>query len=303
MQKLLTTQGVKTVTLKYSSNTYTITKDNIYTELQKLAKAMTDTSKETNELDRKLSSLYSSTSPKKFTIQIDLQNDSLVKSNSTSTITYTVTFNSNFIISQQGLYDMSKKGLDKVNTSTKKHFRVSRDKNDISVSYNSNDENINVMCLFAKSKSVLFISVDFCDTDTAEKSYTNSGGTGMNDAIGAFFNDARINKVEIQKADRSLTKELVRTEALELSNDNFKLAEFTSELVSVLDIKSDYKPKGPWEPMIADMYKGVIELKGVKTKQLLEKSFYIRVYLDSNYAYEDGVNNEYYIHVIGSFTS
>ncbi len=109
MQKLLTTQGVKTVTLKYSSNTYTITKDNIYTELQKLAKAMTDTSKETNELDRKLSSLYSSTSPKKFTIQIDVDSNSGLKGRTGTSVTYTTTFTSKKVESNSHFLSLSNK--------------------------------------------------------------------------------------------------------------------------------------------------------------------------------------------------
>ena len=121
MKKLLTTPGVKTVTLKYNSTTYTVTKDNIYSELKKLAKAMTDTSKETSEENRKLSSLYSSTTPKKFTIQIDVDNNSLLKGRTGSSVTYTTTFTSKKVESNSHFLSLSNKVTNNTNGHINSH--------------------------------------------------------------------------------------------------------------------------------------------------------------------------------------
>lgn len=111
IKKLLETEGVKSITLKYNDKDYILNNNNVYNQLRDLVKEMTSTSKEGTVDNRKLSSLYN----KEFTIQIVLNDNAKIKNKSTNSITYTTKFSSNYIISKEYWTKLGNSVMQKIN--------------------------------------------------------------------------------------------------------------------------------------------------------------------------------------------
>ena len=128
-RKLLNTPGVESVSLVYNGVYYNLTSDNVLSQMQAMLEEMTSSSKESNKANRRLSSLYNSTSPKKFTIIINADLNSTIKTNNTRTISYTTIFNSNNIITNDMMNIIADNALESININN--HYIVSVDKNNL----------------------------------------------------------------------------------------------------------------------------------------------------------------------------
>ncbi len=156
--KLLKTPGVTSLTLNYNSKDYTLTSDTIYTKLQELAKAMTSTSKEKEESNRKLSSLYN----KSFTVKITVGDNTTVKGKTTNTITYTTKFNSDYIVTDNYWQKLGTSVMSKVNSNySKEDYRIvtpQKSSTNIVMEYHPNAENatLSSKAMGAGFKTALF---------------------------------------------------------------------------------------------------------------------------------------------------
>ena len=290
-------EDVLNVTLSSDNKNVVINaNDNIQGKIDDLlSQIIVNTTSATVEKDKHLSSLYGKTIS--FTVNFDEEFAKTTDETSPNSATYDLTYiNTNkHIITQEMLYDFSKKGLDQVNSSNNHHFKATRNLNTISARVNPKNDNINVMCIFAKEK----LTVNFCDTNDSEKSYTLSGGTGMNNAVSAFFKSESIGSVSIFDINNSYLETLTRDTAEKMgASDTTELANFASNVVDALGVTSDYKPNGFMEQLAQLAYPKLLALKGVYPNMLVGKSFYVEVNLADGYVYADGVNNKYKIEII-----
>lgn len=299
---ILTNEDVKDVKLSSDGKSVTISdSSSVRSKTDEFLAKVTNTTTDKVESEKHLSSLFM----RSLSVTVDFYEELAKTIDDKTSVTYNLTYtNSNkHIITQEELYSMSLKGINSINSAANKHFKIERLGNNISVKYNSRDEGINIMCIFAKSKSAMGITLNFCDNNDLENSYKYSGQTGMNTSIQTFFKDERISQVYIQNSAKNMNETINSEEATAMGNDTTKLAEFASSLVKLLDIKSDYKAKNSSERLAMLIYPDVMSLKGVNPGMLINKSFYIRVDLTDGYVYADGVNSEYFISVVGTFNS
>lgn len=121
-KKLLETEGVKDITLKYNGKDYTLKNTNVYSQIKELVKAMTSSSKETLEENRKLSSLYN----KEFTITITVENDAMIKGIEAKTIIYTTQFDSDYILSNEYWINLGTSVMGQINNNyySKQFYKI-----------------------------------------------------------------------------------------------------------------------------------------------------------------------------------